>query len=286
MRAIAVDSQAELEQVVAESARPLLGLALPPGFQLAVAASDSVTVDGYFVHWMDPDRVAQQVSFFEARLSEAAWRTVRIATAGHAVYPTVQAGGQIALYAMHVAFQLLIVGVGVVPYLLVEEKEARTFDALLVSPASFGQVVTGKAVAGALLCLVGGAVVFAFLARWVVHWDVALLAILLGAAFAVGIGLLGGALLDNAQSVGLVMTVLVLILLVVPALGTAVASGLPAWVQSALAYFPTLALSELVRASLAGDLAGAPIARDVMVLAVSAAVVYALVVWRVHQAGR
>jgi ABC-2 type transport system permease protein len=187
---------------------------------------------------------------------------------------------------MHVAFQLLIVGVGVVPYLLVEEKEAHTFDALLVSPASYGQVVAGKAVAGALLCLVGGAVVFAFLARWVVHWDVALLTILLGAAFAVGIGLLGGALLDNAQSVGLAMTVLVLILLVPPVLGTAVASGLPAWVQSALAYFPTLALSDLARASLAGDLAGAPIALDVMVLAGSAAVLYALVVWRVHQAGR
>ena len=142
-----------LEQVVTESAWPLLGLALPPGFQLAVAASDRETVDGYFVHWMDPDRVAQQVSFFEARLSEAAGRTVRIATTGHAVYPTVQAGGQIALYAMHVAFQLLIVGVGVVPYLLVEEKETHTFDALLVSPASFGQVVAGKAVAGALLAV-------------------------------------------------------------------------------------------------------------------------------------
>ena len=38
-----------------------------------------------------------------------------------------------------------------VPYLMLEEKQTRPMDTLLVSPATAGQVVLGKALAGALL---------------------------------------------------------------------------------------------------------------------------------------
>jgi ABC-type Na+ efflux pump permease subunit len=284
LQAVGVRSQAELEQIVAESASPTLGLVLPAGFAAPASTAEPLTVDGYTAHWARPDQVARQVTFFEARLSQAAGRTVRIVTAGHVVYPAVRAGGQVSLFAMHVVMELLIVGMAVVPYLLIEEKEARTFDALLVSPASYGQVVAGKALAGAAFCLLGGAVGLTFMAAWVVHWDVALLAIGLGAIFAVGVGLLGGALARDAQILGLGMMLLASVLLAPALLGPVATSNLPAWVQSALRYVPSMALLDLMRAAMAGDLRGAPIAFNALVLGVGAAAVYAFLIWRVRQA--
>jgi ABC-2 type transport system permease protein len=286
LQAIEVESQAELERVVVEASQPALGLALPSSFVLSVETDEALALDGYAAHWVDDAQLARQVGFFEAELSQAAGRTVVITTAGHKTYPTPQSGGQTSLYAMHLALQLLIVGIAVVPYLLVEEKEARTLDALLVSPAGHAQVVAGKAVAGAAYCLLGGAVVIGFLNRWIVHWDLALLSVLLGTLVAVGVGLLGGALAENAQVAGLGMTTLVVILLAPALLGVEVISGLPAWAQAAVPCFPTVALVSLIRASLAGDLSGAPIGSHVVVLIVSAAIAYALVVWRVRRAGR
>jgi hypothetical protein len=286
MRMVGVDSQAELERVVAEATIPMLGLVLPQPLELAPGPGGAMTIDGYVAHWASEGQVAREVSFFEARLSEVTGRTVLIATAGHAVYPLARAGGQVALYAMHLATQLLIIGVAVVPYLLIEEKEAHTFDALLVSPASYAQVVAGKALAGAAYCLLGGAIVLALVTRWIVHWDLALVALLLGAALAVGVGLLGGALARDAQTLGMGMALVVLILLLPAILGLGSLSGLPAWARAALPYFPTTALMDLIRASMAGEVSAASIAQQVAVLAASAAGVFALLIWRVRQAGR
>jgi ABC-2 type transport system permease protein len=286
LQAVGVESQAELERFVAEASRPILGLALPVDFSAAASHAGPLTVDGYVAQWATPTQVAGLVDFFEARLTEAAGQTVYITVAGHTVYPTAQAGGQTAMVAMHLAMELLIVGVAVVPFLFVEEKAAHTFDALLVSPASYAQVVAGKALAGSAYCVLGGTVVFAFAARWIVHWDLALLAILLGTAFTVGVGLLGGALGDNPQTLGPVMSVLVLFLLVPALLGLRSVSGLPAWAQSVLPYFPTTALTNLIRASLAGEVSAASITLQVTVLAASTAGVFALLIWRVRQAGR
>ena len=52
------------------------------------------------------------------------------------------------------AIALLTIGILLSPLLIIEEKESHTFEALLVSPASFTQVIAGKALAGASYCLI------------------------------------------------------------------------------------------------------------------------------------
>ena len=56
---------------------------------------------------------------------------------------------------------ILMMGIFLVPSLLFEEKETKTMQALLVSPASIGQVVVGKALAGAFYILVTAVMMFA-----------------------------------------------------------------------------------------------------------------------------
>jgi ABC-2 type transport system permease protein len=55
---------------------------------------------------------------------------------------------------------MLTMGILLVPTLMLEEKQTRTMDALLVSPASISQVVIGKAIAGFFYILVTAAIVY------------------------------------------------------------------------------------------------------------------------------
>ena len=52
-----------------------------------------------------------------------------------------------------------------IPYLMLEEKQTKTLDALLTSPASPGQVVLGKALAGFFYILVIGGLAIALFSR-------------------------------------------------------------------------------------------------------------------------
>ena len=78
----------------------------------------------------------------------------------------------------------------------------------------------------------GAALVFVLSARWFVHWDLALWAAFLGAAFAVGLGLLLGALCENPAIINLWMLVAIMALLAPVLLVGLGHATLPAWVES------------------------------------------------------
>lgn len=280
-----VDSPAEVEEGLTSMPRAAIGLIMPPG-SLGSPAGDSlgvVTVQGYYAHWLDPAEVAQQAGFFEAQLSEAGGQTVRIVTAGHAVYPALDWGGHPFLFSVTAGLILLIVGLAIVPYLMIEEKEAHTFEALLVSPARMSQVVLGKAAAGIFYCLAAASVVFALNAWIVVHWEIALLAALLGAAFGVSAGLLIGALVDNSATLSLWVGVLLIPLLVPTFLGFFENAPVPAVVRAVVPYLPSVAMTKLIKIALAGDLAGAPILFNAAVLLGATALILALTVWQLRR---
>ncbi len=281
-----VDSQEELESTVAGSSELLLGIVIPPGFQQAEGSGGEIKMDGYFVHWARPDKVAELVAFFEEELGAASWQTVHIAVEGHVVYPSSELGLQPFLLAMNLTVLLLIVGLALVPYLMIEEKETHTFDALLVSPARFGQVVTGKALAGMFYCLCAAVVVFLFSTRWIVHWELAALAFVLGAAFAVAAGLLLGIVSENPTTVNLWIGLLVMLLLVPMLLVELASAKLPAVVQVILPWIPSVAMAKLVGFSMAGAVPAMDIWSNAGILAAESLVFYALVVWRVRRSDR
>ncbi|MBN1889603.1 MAG: ABC transporter permease [Thermoflexales bacterium] len=281
-----VDSLEELETDLAESPRPALGLAIPPGFGQSPGSAGTVEVDGYAAHWADPAKIAELTAYFEDQLGKASWQTVHIDVGDRLAYPELYSGGQPFMTAISLTTIVLVIGLAIVPYLLVEEKETHTFDALLVSPARFSQVVAGKAVTGLFYCLVAAAVFLLFNAYLVVHWGVAALAVLLGAALGVAIGLLAGASSDNPATINMWMGLFIMLLIVPTLLEQLSSSKMPEFVRVILPWLPSVTMGRLLRIAMAGDIQAAPILSNAAVLAVTALAVYALVVWRVRQVDR
>ncbi len=276
------DSAQDMQDAVGESTAPALGLVLPPEFHQAAGSGEIVRVEGVAPHWADPDKVAELAAFFEQELSKASRQTVEINVVGNAAYPPLDAGGQPFLVAMNFSLMVLMMGLSLVPYLLIEEKETHTFDALMVSPASFSQVVIGKALTGIFYCLTAALVVFLFNAKVFVHWDIAILATVLGALFAVSVGLLAGTMVKNQATVNLWMGLMTLVLLLPIFLVRSTSSRIPAIVQTVASWIPSVAFHKLLACSMAGNLDGAPIWPNVAILVGAALVLLALVVWQVR----
>lgn len=281
-----VDSQEDLESAVAGSAELVLGIVIPAGFQQAEGSGEEIEMDGYYAHWADPEEVAELAAFFEDELGRASWQTVHITVQDHAVYPSSELGGQPFLLAMNLTLMVLVVGLALVPHLLVEEKETHTFEALLVSPARFSQVVAGKALAGLFYCLCAAVVVFVLNARWIVHWEVAALAFLLGAAFSVALGLLMGVVSENPTTINLWMSLIVMTLLMPMILMQLASAKLPAVVQAIIPWMPTVAMADLIGFSMTGAIPAPDLWSNVGILVVESLAFYALVVWRVRRSDR
>jgi ABC-type Na+ efflux pump permease subunit len=274
-----VDTQEELQDLVADSPEVWLGIALPEDFDRIAGSGELIVLPGYAVHWADPGLVAERASFFEALLGEASWQTVRIdLVLGGALYPPTGSVGWAYMLALVLTITILTMGVVLAPHLLVEEKEHHTFDVLLVSPASYSQVIAGKALAGALYCLAAAVVVVAFDARYIVHWGVLSLAVLLGAICSVSIGMLVGASFDSGSSVNMWAGISLGALIVPAFLGFFTNSEWPAFIQTILPYLPSVALARLARLSMAGDIQARVVWTDALVLVLWSLLFFGLVV--------
>lgn len=280
------DSAQDMQDAVGESTTLVLGLVLPSEFHKAAGSGEIVQVEGVAPHWANPAEAAELAAFFEQELSKASWQTIKINVAGNAAYPPLDADGQPFMIAMNFSLMIFIMGLSLAPYLLIEEKETHTFDALMVSPASFSQVVMGKALAGIFYCLTAAVIVFLFNDKVFVHWEIAILAVVLGALFAVSVGLLAGAISENQATINLWMGLMSMGLLLPIFLDRFTSSRLPAIVQAITPWIPSVAFHKLLACSMAGNLDDAPIWSNAAILAGAALIVLTLVVWQVRRSDR
>ncbi|HVQ40390.1 MAG TPA: ABC transporter permease, partial [Pyrinomonadaceae bacterium] len=136
----------------------------------------------------------------------------------------------------------------VVPLLLVEEKEKRTLDFLLTSPASLTEIIIGKALTGVTYSLLIAALLLVINHKLIKNWPLTLLTILLGLLFVVGIGLFMGSLFKNTMQVN-TWASLVLFALLAPAFPS---PGLPAALETAMRFVPTYYFIDALSLSLSG----------------------------------
>lgn len=141
-------------------------------------------------------------------------------------------------------------GAFVVPLLLVEEKEKRTLDFLLSSPASLQEIIAGKALTGVVYTLLISGLLLVINRQFVQNWTLTSLTILLGLIFVVGVGLLLGSLLNNTMQVN-TWASFVLIILLAPSFPSI---GITSYVETAMRVVPTYYLSEALKMSLAGTI--------------------------------
>jgi ABC-2 type transport system permease protein len=278
-------SQELMEAYVGDKDIVMLGLVLPADFDQRLASSDRVELDGYVVHWADDTAAANVRIFFEKQLTALAGRPLRINIAGNTVYTQMESRGYALLAALSVVIGITIVGVSLVPNIMLEEKQAKTLDVLLVSPASAGQVVIGKALVGLFYCLTATAVALIFNMALVNQWGLAILAVICGSLFTVGLGLLLGSMIETRGQLMLWAWVLIVPLLV-PVFLSIMTDLLPADLITALGWIPTVALSKVLRISFSDSAPLAQFGPELAIVIGWSALILFAVAWLVRRSDK
>jgi ABC-type multidrug transport system permease subunit len=280
-------SLTEVEQVIGSMGFGLgveFGLAIPDDLDQVLEAGGQPELDGY-VAWANRRKATQLKIDFEEDFEEMVGQPVRINIEGNIVYPPSDSGLWLLMVTITPVIVIFMMGISLVPALLFEEKQTKTMDALLVSPASTSQVVVGKALAGLFYVIVAASVVFAINWSGVVHWEMALLFILGIGVFSVAVGLLLGSFFERQQDVvGLTMLLIVVFIgtLFVDMLGL----DIPLAVQAMLSWVPSVALAEILRfVFLENILWEEALLKLGSILAISA-LLYAMVVLKVLRSDR
>lgn len=169
-------------------------------------------------------------------------------------------------------------GAFVVPLLLVEEKEKRTIDFLLSSPASLKEIIAGKALTGVVYTLLIAGLLLGINRQFIRNWSLTLLTVVLGLLFVVGVGLVIGSLLNNTMQVN-TWASFVLIILLAPSFPSI---GITTWFESAMRLVPTYYLSEALKLSMAGTVSS-QLWIHLAVLSGCTLIVFFAAAWALHR---
>ena len=169
-------------------------------------------------------------------------------------------------------------GAFVVPLLIVEEKEKRTLDFLLSSPASLNEIIAGKALTGVVYTVLIAGLLLGINRDSIQNWPLTSLTILVGLLFVVGVGLVIGSVLKNTMQVN-TWAGLILILLLAPSMPLV---GLSGWFDKSMRIIPTYYLSEALKLSIAGIISS-QLWIYLAVLVVCTVVVFFAAAWALHR---
>jgi len=243
---VEVSSIDELEKSVSNYGMGLgvrLGVVLPTDSAETRIAGEPLEMDGYVV-WANRHRARALAADFEQRAEVLLGQPVVVHQPEIIVpQPDIRSLTGMFLYSIS-SVTLVLLGITLVPYLMFEEKQGRTLDALLVSPVSLGEVATGKAMAGMFYMFIICSVMFAGYWQQVVNWEVMLLFTLSASLLTVAMGLMFGSLLESGQQL-IVWMMLVAGVMIGSQIVFMMDVTLPTAVLTVINWLPSTALSRL-----------------------------------------
>jgi drug efflux transport system permease protein len=272
-----------LQDMEQKMAYQTLGLVLPADFDQPLASGVTPTLSGY-IFWVDRKEVPEMEARYSRDFSEILGQPVQVVIGGNIIIPQASADGQQTNVTHLMVYFVFTTALLLIPHLMLEEKQTNTLDALLASPASPGQVVLGKALAGFFYVLVTGGLALALFSLYIVNWALALAAFLGYALLAVGLGLAVGSFVKSMKQAGIWMVVLIL-LMVIPSLFY-MEPNLKAGIRTILTWFPSSALASLFRFACTTGATPAQFLPSLAIAIASIAAVFALVIWKVRRSDR
>jgi ABC-2 type transport system permease protein len=272
-----------LPDMEAKMAHQALGLVVPADLDQSLASGVAPTLRGY-IFWVDRKRTAQLEAKYSQAVTEILGQPTQVAIGQNIVIPQADTGGMQAYVAHWMVFYVFWTALALIPHLMLEEKQTKTLEALLTSPASPGQIVLGKAVAGLFYILIVGGLALALNWAYVVHWGLAIAAFLGYALFAIGLALAVGSFVKSAQQLQIWGLVLILFL-VVPTLFY-MEPNLKPGIRTVLSWFPSAAVASLFRFACSMSVTAAHLWPNVAISAVSITSVFCLVIWKVRRSDR
>ncbi len=286
LRAQVVDSPEAMRDIVTSRPGTWLGLEIPADFDVRAERGGAIELGGYHAHWADQRKIEETRALLEEQWSEELSVPLRIETEGHILYPDADIQGQIGISLLTVMIAMTTIGASLVPLLMVEEKEAHTLEALVISPAGYREVILGKGLVGAVYCLLALGVAMLFNGRYVVHADVLALAAVLNVAFVVALGMFIGMLADNPASAAMWATPMLLLVFVPSIAAYLGGSLLPVWLSDALTWTPGPLMLQLLALSTAGRAPPEILGYRALALAAMAGALYLSVWWSIRRLDR
>jgi ABC-2 type transport system permease protein len=278
-RVYPVSSLEEFREWMDDADSGELGLGIPAAFDDALDAGQG-QIDGY-VLWNRRTSADKLRAEYEREFSELLGQPVHVNLTG-TIQPDPEAMGSVRIVALTLVIPVFFLGAFTVPHLMFEEKQTRTIEPLLISPATISQLVMGKALAGLFYCSITFVLLFTINWTYVVNWALAVTAVLVVTMFAVGLGLVLGTFLERKQQLGSWVLILSQPLLI-PVFLSAIDPILPEAVRDLLYWMPATAQTLLFRFAFSD---GVPMTRIVLPLSttlVSTSLVLMLVIWRVRR---
>jgi len=186
------------------------------------------------------------------------------------------------LFIMFVVISLGMAGCFVMPALIVEEREKRTFQYLMTTPASILDVLLAKVLVSLIFAALMTATLVVLEGVQIGNSPATYLLLLLGALFMTIVGLLMGILFSNMQQIN-TWAMLVIFLMIAPSWFTSLNS--PIADNVVFKFLPTY---YLIR-GLSSTLSGASIANivgDLIILAGSVLIAFLLAIWLLERKRR
>jgi len=256
-----------------------MGFVIPADFDRDLASGQGASLDGYLM-WPDRDKIEQLKATWQSELSSLAGGPVSIDIAG-VLLPSPDAWGP-GLAALAAVLTIFFMGTLLIPHLMFEERQMRTLEAMLVSPASATHIVLGKSVAGVFYCFVAIIALLICFGDLVMNWGVAAMATTCAIVFAVAMGLLAGSFCQTKSQM-MAWSMIPAQILLVPVFLSLMEPILPDILRAALPWMPMVGQSLLFRYAFSDGASLADVLSALAIVFASGLAVLGLVVWKVRR---
>jgi len=263
------------------------GLALPADFDAAVAAGKTPELRVYYDGRRSATEQAALRQTMEDALRASAGQILPARLVPFDVASSAKAGErrEVDLAKLFLVLSLVLAlcmaGIFVVPTMLVEEKEKRTLQAILVSPASYLDLVIGKALVGMFYSLLLALLLLLLNKGFAGNAAVTILAVILGSLFLVQVGLLMGAVFSASTQVNTWSSIVMLALLI-PTIFVMPPQP-PAPVSTITRLIPTSYMADAINIGLSNSASLGDAGLDLLVLALATVIVSAAVIWALRR---
>ncbi len=280
-----LNTRERMERFLTEEDVPALALVIPTDFDQAMTGSRALELEGYVLHWVSEADAEELRSIIEREITQIVGHPILIHIEGNTIYTEPDSLGLAFLTSIGLVIVITMIGLSVTPNLMFEEKQTKAMDALLVSPASSGQVIMAKFLAGVFYCLLGATVVLVVNNSIITHWWLIILGIIVGSFFTVGLGVLMGSIFEVRQQY-LVWGFLLFIPLLLPLFLSIMSDILPKTLIDVFSWLPTVALDRVFRTSFSAYAPLTEFGPQLLLVACYAVLFFTLVVWVLRRSDR
>ena len=208
----------------------------------------TMNLEGYYPYWMKSAQVEELKIATENILGNIWGASIEIDFGENIVYPVMDnyAYGKSFITTAGLLIQFAVMGLSMAPQLMVEEKDSKTLQAIIVSPATLGHFVLGKTMAVLFYTVLTTTISLFFVGPLVIHWGLTIGALFVGMLAIITPGILLGVLLDNKQQIQI--WVWVMFIPIILPIFFSIVRVLPGSILKIIDWWPTVALARLLRA--------------------------------------